>query len=368
MKPRHVDRNVTEELPIVTGIGAAPAGPLAVVVLSGELVGQLYRLEHGTTIGRASECAILLASPGVSRTHARIERDGGGLFIVDLGSRNGIAVNGVRVGRHPLKPGQQLLVGSIPLLVTTADPVHEQFLVEQRMAIARRIAAGVAHDMNNLVGIVTATTQALEQHLARGEPARAADGVAAIKDAAERMRELVGKLRGDPPRQRVAVDLHSVLAEIALMTSAAARGVEVSFDLGKDLWTIGDRTALHRAFMNLVQNALEAMGGSGGRLTVRGSRQVRPTGKSTVHVEVEDTGPGIDEGTRQKILEPYFSTKDDDAPGRGLGLTTAYETIVAHGGELEIESVVGRGTSVHVYLPFASARARHALPTSGVEE
>ena len=343
-------------------------GPLAVVVLSGELVGQLYRLEHGTTIGRASECEILLTSPGVSRQHARVEREDGALVIVDLGSRNGIAVNGVRVGRHPLKPGQQILVGSIPLLVTTADPVHEQFLVEQRMAIARRIAAGVAHDMNNLVNIVSATTQALEQRLASGDVERATECVSAIKDASTRMGELVSKLRGDPPRQRVAVDIHSVLSEIALMTSAAGSSVQIGFDLGKDLWTIGDRTALHRAFMNFVQNALEAMGGTGGQLTVRGARHVRPSGKSTVHVAVTDTGPGMDELTRQRIFEPYFSTKADDAPGRGLGLTTAYETIVSHGGELEIDSALGAGTTVNVYLPFASARTRHSLPTSSGEE
>jgi CheY-like chemotaxis protein len=114
-------------------------------------------------------------------------------------------------------------------------------------------------------------------------------------------------------------------------------------------WVCGDLTELRQVVTNLVFNAIDAMP-QGGTLTV--GTQVTPT---QVCLMVRDTGCGISEGVRHRLFEPFFTTKGER--GNGLGLSVVYGIVRRHGGEITVESEVGRGSTFTVHLPAASATA-----------
>ena len=155
------------------------------------------------------------------------------------------------------------------------------------------------------------------------------------------------------------------LVEIALSKKAP-----IVFQLDDRLPAIlGNATQLHQLAMNLLLNATEALDNSGGMVRIITSVvpvnsavandiafRSPPKGDALVCLEVADTGPGIDESTRRKLFDPFFSTKSE---GRGLGLTVVERIVAAHCGGININSVPGGGTTFQVYFPVADM---HALP------
>ncbi len=345
-----------------------------VVALVGEHAGRKYKLGKSATLGRSSATTIPIIDEHASRLHAEIEKDDEGYYITDLGSRNGTTVNGATITRHRLAFGDRIQVGDALYLFTHYDPLEEQIVQRQKLEAIGRLGTGIAHDFNNLLAAVNATVEYLAE--LDGDLTLSDDDVqeclADITMASRRATEVTQRLLGfarhtDNPHG--LVDISSLLGEVTqLARRTFDRRIEIVGDLNKKLNVDGDRTRLHQMFMNLCINARDAMT-EGGVLRVSATllEDVPPimegqTLAPPLLITVSDTGVGMDEQTRRKAFEPFFSTKPGKQ-GSGLGLATVYEVVKNHGGQIQIESEPGRGTCFYIYLPASVHQGRRQLET-----
>ena len=231
------------------------------------------------------------------------------------------------------------------------------------------LAGGIAHDFNNLLGAILGNAYLILETLEPDHPERPA--VSEIKAAAERGALLTRQLlsyAGRAPADRVAVDLSEQTREVAeLLRRVLPPEVALHFELADSLPAVEvDPGQLQQVVMNLLRNAADAVGPEGGQITVRTSlaRLERPelarlvTGSGLepgiyVRLDISDDGCGMDVETRERLFDPFFTSKDS---GHGLGLPVALGVVRAHGGGIELDSQPGEGTSFRVYLP-ASSRA-----------
>ncbi|MFA9431844.1 nitrogen regulation protein NR(II) [Egicoccus sp. AB-alg2] len=229
------------------------------------------------------------------------------------------------------------------------------------------LAGGVAHDFNNLlVGMQGWATIARDR---LDDPQLVEHALSQILEATGRAAELARSMlayggRGSIEFSRVHLD-ELVTGMARLLQSSIPRTTELTVDAGPDLPTLhADPTQLRQVLMNLVINAGEAIGDRPGHVHVRtrtttvGPRQAEthPTGALRpgryVVIEVEDDGPGIPDDVRERLFDPFFSTK---FAGRGLGLAASSGIVAAHGGAIDVDSVPGRGTRFRVLLPVPRA-------------
>lgn len=227
----------------------------------------------------------------------------------------------------------------------------EKRLAEQYHEMAR-LAGGLAHEIKNPLSTIRLNMELLAEDLADAadspQQRRALRKVEVVQRECQRLQGLlddflsftkVRQLRLEP------TDLNDVVAGILDLFAPQAEqaGVQVFRYLDPDLPTVLlDRESFHAAFLNLVLNAQQAMP-EGGQLTVR--TQVIPFG---VRLDVIDTGCGIDDRVLERMWQTFYSTKSG---GSGLGLPTARKIIEAHGGRIEVQSEVGRGTQFTIELP-----------------
>jgi signal transduction histidine kinase len=222
--------------------------------------------------------------------------------------------------------------------------------LSRRIRMVGRLTAGVAHEMKNPLNAMTIHLELLKQKLAAGKPA--AMHVEIIEQEIRRLDERIqGFLKFVRPDEvsfgpvAVAPLLSSVLDAVQLEAQRA--GVTINRGCtDASLHVEGDAAQLRDVFLNLAQNAIQAMP-RGGRLTVMCS--AAPNRR--VSVRVEDTGVGIAPENLTKIFELYYTTK---VRGTGLGLSMVYRTVQIHNGEIDVESTVGVGTTFIVVLPAAT--------------
>jgi PAS domain S-box-containing protein len=240
----------------------------------------------------------------------------------------------------------------------------ERLLLEQEIQHTQKLeslgslAGGIAHDMNNVLGAILGMSSLLQMKH-EGDQALS-KSLRTIEDAATRGRDLVKGLT-DFARKGLnetrAVDLNAlILQDVELLKHSTLQRFAFELHLAENLPTVqGESSTLSSAFMNLCVNAFDAMP-TGGTLTVT-------TRSSNGHVilSVRDTGEGIPADILPRITEPFFTTK---AMGRGtgLGLAMVYGTVKAHGGSLDIESEVGKGTCVTLTLPMGEAHSASHAP------
>ncbi|HEU0032788.1 MAG TPA: ATP-binding protein [Kofleriaceae bacterium] len=243
----------------------------------------------------------------------------------------------------------------------------------QRLEAIGNLAGGIAHDFNNLIfGI-----KLIANELAGGErdPQRQA-ALALIDDITERSAKLTRSLLGFARRGKhrtMPVALNDVISAMSELLSRTLLGVELDFELeATERGTvIGDQSQLEQVIMNLIVNARDAVDGAG-RVVVRTFDAPTATGRNVV-LEVIDNGPGIPPELRDRVFEPYFSTKTRGAEsGTGLGLATVFGIVESHGGQVEVDSGLdGRGTTLRVALPASEApaaqpaRRREPAPPTG---
>jgi signal transduction histidine kinase len=225
--------------------------------------------------------------------------------------------------------------------------------LSRRIAMVGRLTAGVAHEMKNPLNAMTIHLELLKQKLASGKPA--AMHVEIIEQEIRRLDERIqGFLKFVRPDDvsfgpvAVAPMLSSVVEAVRPEAQRAGVTIErLCTDLA--LQVQGDAAQLRDVFLNLAQNAIQAMP-KGGRLTL--SCAADPNRR--IRVRVEDTGVGIAPENLTKIFELYYTTKER---GTGVGLSMVYRTIQIHNGEIDVESTVGVGTSFIVVLPAATSAA-----------
>jgi CheY-like chemotaxis protein len=234
---------------------------------------------------------------------------------------------------------------------------------QERLRVLGQLASGIAHDINNALSPAALYTQSLlerDSSLSR----EAKDYLVVIQRAIEDVAHTVARMKEfyrhrEPQRTHAPANLNQILEQVIDLTRARwsavpqERGIVIQLqtDLSARLPTImGAESEIRDALTNLILNAVDAMP-QGGTLTLR-TQVLEP---KQVRVEVIDTGIGMDEATRTRCLEPFFTTKGER--GTGLGLAMVYGMLERHGGEVQIESELGRGTSFRLIFPAAADTA-----------
>jgi signal transduction histidine kinase len=243
------------------------------------------------------------------------------------------------------------------LVGVTFDDVTERRALEQRLRQAEkmdtvgRLAGGLAHDFNNVLTTIVAAASMLDEALVPGDPRR--DDVRDILDAANRgaaMTRRLLTLSKRQPSEAKPLDLSEAVDGLKhLLRRLLGGSIDVVFELEHNLPAIvADSTEIEQVLLNLVINARQAME-SGGRLLLRTRQVPRAIGETPwIELVVSDTGSGMDEATRQRIFEPFFTTKGE---GTGLGLATVYGIVTQRGGEIDVASGRGDGTTFTIRFP-----------------
>ncbi|RPI36647.1 MAG: PAS domain-containing protein [Nitrospiraceae bacterium] len=272
--------------------------------------------------------------------------------------------------------------GEVVRIIEISRDVTEKVLYDQeKKKIEKRLyqehkeqsivtlAGGIAHDFNNIIMSVIGNAELLKAELSPETKGR--NLAENIIRAGERMSDLTSLLLAYAKTgfyQRETISVNTVItAALDLVRKGSALSIETKLKLSDDVWPVSaDRGQINQAFTNIFVNAFEAMEKEGGCLTVETNNiridqawechpfaQEHPAG-DYVYIRIEDTGAGMKEEIRKKVFEPFFSTK---FLGRGLGLAAAAGIVHKHGGCISLESEVGKGTVVHVYLPQAIEKA-----------
>jgi two-component system NtrC family sensor kinase len=227
-----------------------------------------------------------------------------------------------------------------------------------KMAALGRLSAGVAHEINNPVSIITEKAGLLKDLLLMSETIppkeRMLDLVDSVLRSADRCGGITHRLLGFAKHMQVraeTIDLDLLLKEVLgfLEKEAVYRNLQVVLDFPPDPpTTVSDRGQLQQVFLNILNNAFAAVD-DGGRIEI-GIKAVEP---DSVAIWVEDNGVGIPEENLSHIFDPFFSTKK--GAGTGLGLSITYGIVQKLGGEISVHSIVGEGTRFTVTLPKGKA-------------
>ena len=241
--------------------------------------------------------------------------------------------------------------------------VKHAVLQQERLRALGQMAGGIAHDINNAISPAALYLESLLEQDQTLNP-RARERLSIVQQAIAAVVQTVARLREfSRPREsqavREAVDLNELIRQSVELTRARwqtipqGKGIEIRtvLDLAEELPTImGSESEIRDAVVNLIFNAVDAMP-EGGTITLRTC--ALGNGAS---IEVRDTGTGMDEQTRRRCLEPFFSTKGEH--GNGLGLAMVYGMLKRHGGEIEIVSEPGRGTTMRLLFAVNETTSR----------
>lgn len=336
------------------------------VVLNGERAGRHIPLTDRILVGRGVDCDLHLDVDDVSRKHAEVRVTEEGTYVVqDLGSQNGTWLNGVPVELQPLRPGDRLRIGGhTVVMLSLFGDVEGELLHQQRLESLGVVAGGIAHDFSNLMAVVLGNAEFLDvlppDRDLGDEAVRSTveDLRSAARHAAELSRQLLGLARRAPVDEQL-IDVEQLAQDVVrIVRRRLGPDVQVEVSVRGPLVLVGDPAQLRQVLMNLCVNADDAMP-EGGRLVLRAWSKKTAEGEFA-HIEVEDTGEGMDEDDAARIFEPFFSGK---ALGRGtgLGLAIAKRIVLNHDGEIGVRSTKGEGTVFSLRLPVRT-RADQATP------
>ncbi|MEH3119142.1 MAG: histidine kinase famiy protein [Methylorubrum populi] len=252
------------------------------------------------------------------------------------------------------------------------DSLHQA----QKMEALGQLTGGIAHDFNNLLQVILGYADSLATNLERpdADRGRMTRAVGNIREAAERASTLTQQLLSFARKQRLdgrTLNLNDLVGEMKeLAERTLGEAVTIETDLAPDLLVCRiDRTQAEVALLNVLINARDAMP-EGGRVTIttRNEESGRPDGSRLVSVAVTDTGAGIPSDVLARVMDPFFTTKEE-GKGTGLGLSMVYGFAKQSGGSAQIGSVVGEGTTVRLSFPATGAAdpAASGPPTAAEE-
>jgi two-component system, cell cycle sensor histidine kinase and response regulator CckA len=243
-----------------------------------------------------------------------------------------------------------------------AARLAENLRVSQKIEALGRLAGGVAHDFNNLLSVILGHTAFALEAVGEADPVRG--DLLEVEKAGRRAAALTSQLLAFGRRQvlqPLALDLNHVVVELEkMLRRLIGEDIRLEKSLVSGLWlTLADPAQVEQVIMNLVINARDAMP-NGGLLTIStanfeqgaGAGGPLPAGDYVV-LTVTDSGSGIDEATRARLFEPFFTTKPQ-GKGTGLGLATVYGIVSQSGGQVQVESEPGHGSTFRVLLPRAA--------------
>ncbi|HVX93809.1 MAG TPA: PAS domain S-box protein [Polyangia bacterium] len=245
----------------------------------------------------------------------------------------------------------------------------------QRLDSLGVLAGGIAHDFNNILAGVLGNAELLLERLPGADDRELAEAIQiAAQRAADLTRQMLAYAGQRDLGRKAPVDLGEVIQELrTLLVATLSKKAQLEVAAAADCLVMGDRATLSQVLMNLLTNASDALGGETGRIDVRIGRTRDVDGRwdhahgagvgpgDWVLVEVEDSGRGMDETTRNRCFEPFFSTKER---GHGLGLAACLGIVAAHGGAVLVESELGRGSRFSILLPACRVPERRRTMTT----
>jgi len=254
--------------------------------------------------------------------------------------------------------------------VTQEQERDRRLQMQERLATIGQFAAGIAHDFNNIMSAIQVYADVLSRDEKMAEDN--VDRIQVIQKQAQRATDLIGQIL-DFSRHAViehkTIDMISYIREIkTLLQRVLPEDIHISLDISGDvhpLTVTGDATRLQQMIMNLAVNARDAMP-DGGELSIEvgeieiAEYQIPPIPSMDpgrwVKLSVRDEGIGIPASDREHVFEPFYTTKVS-GEGTGLGLAQVYGIVKQHGGFIDMDSVVGEGTSFYIYLPLVKKPA-----------
>jgi signal transduction histidine kinase/ActR/RegA family two-component response regulator len=256
---------------------------------------------------------------------------------------------------------QARLYGALQQAYDDLRQSQQAIMQQERLRALGQMASGIAHDINNAISPVSLYTESLlerEPNLSERTRSYLTTIQRAIEDVARtvsRMREFYREREVQLTLERV--EINRAVRQVVELTRPRWSDLPQQRGLMVDLQTeltdplpeiMGAENEIRDALTNLIFNAVDAMP-TGGRLSVRTRQTLNADGAGRILVEVSDTGVGMDDDTRRRCLEPFYTTKGER--GTGLGLAMVYGMVQRHSAELEIESAAGQGTTVRLNFP-----------------
>jgi len=244
--------------------------------------------------------------------------------------------------------------------ITRARSLEMQLMRSQRLETVGMIASGIAHDLNNVLAPILIGVESLKRKVTDETGQRLlANMETGVQRGADIVQQVLTFSRGSAA-PACDIDVREMIRGIErLVTATLPKSVEATLQIPDDLWHVpGDATQLQQVLLNLCVNARDAMP-KGGTLVVQGENAVLEGARRGryVKIRVADTGQGMPPDVRDRAFEAFYTTK---AKGTGIGLSTVASIIRRHGGFIELESEVGRGTEFRIFLPLTPETAAPA--------
>jgi PAS domain S-box-containing protein len=273
-----------------------------------------------------------------------------------------------------LRRGEGYIINAFVRDITAKRAAEEQLFQAQKMESVGQLTGGIAHDFNNMLTVITGTIEILADGV-KHDPALASIAKM-INDAADRASQLTANLLAfarKQPLRPLETNVNALVEEVVkLLAPTLGRQVEIETALSDQAWpALVDRSQLTSALVNLAINARDAMP-DGGRLLFRTGNFTRDAGDAEIDdlvagdyvaIEVIDSGAGIPPAIRDRIFEPFFSTKQFGT-GTGLGLSMVFGFAKQSGGGVVVDGEEGEGACFRIYLPKADVGPSDVLPAS----
>jgi PAS domain S-box-containing protein len=274
-----------------------------------------------------------------------------------------------------LRRGEGYIINAFVRDITAKRAAEELLFQAQKMESVGQLTGGIAHDFNNMLTVITGTIEILADGV-KHDPALASIAKM-IDDAADRASQLTANLLAfarKQPLRPLETDVNALIKEVVkLLAPTLGRRIEIGTALSEKAWpALVDRSQLTSALVNLAINARDAMP-DGGRLLFRTRNFTRHAGDAEVDlgagdyvaIEVIDSGAGIPPAIRDRIFEPFFSTKQFGT-GTGLGLSMVFGFAKQSGGGVVVDGEESKGACFRIYLPKADVAPSDVLPASDV--
>jgi PAS domain S-box-containing protein len=338
---------------------------------------QMFRCSEAEALGQSIDRFIALPQNGKDQNHSdEPDQDSvAGMLEGRMRTINAVRVNGenfpIEASISKVKVGKEDLYTIILRDITERVRAEEiqrnlqaQLLQSQKMEAVGSLAGGIAHDFNNILSVIIGNSELVKLKLSRNH--RAMKYIDEVINASDRAQELVQQILAFSRKQDSnyrPVRLHYILREgMKLLRASIPSTVEIKLDLPTNgPLVLADATQIHQVVMNLCTNAAQAMDGTNGKLVLR-QKSVEYDDRAILYhpdlkkgryavFTVQDSGAGMDTMTLKKIFEPFFTTKGP-GKGTGLGLAIVHAIVKNHGGATKVQSQVGKGTQVDIYLPL----------------
>jgi len=293
----------------------------------------------------------------------KLFEDAGGAMLASKDDVNKILVE---YSVSPIRDDDNFIIGSVLAFrdITEKRKMEEELLKSHKLDSVSLLAGGIAHDFNNILTAMLSSTTLAKAYLRQGKIVGVMEVLTEAEKASMRAKNLTRQLLtfskgGTPVKERVPM-AEFLMESVKFILSGS--NVKCEFSIPDDLWEIEiDEGQINQVINNLIINAMQAMpeGGTMGigaeNVLVDKDCSVPLNEGAYLKLFVRDHGIGISGKHLSKIFDPYFTTKQK---GSGLGLATTYSIIKKHDGHIEVESKIGTGTTVIIYLPASKEMSR----------